>query len=159
MLRLAPIQLSLFAWRKPWHSAGIMGTGDRAWRSPDQLLRSVVAYCQWRAGESWRRLSDTSIRNSQDRWDYLTAVRLVESVRNAETRPQLILAETSPSPSPTPKEIQLRRRPRAELADRLMAADLTLNDRGLVGRLPVRKLARMVAEAEHAAAAAERRRV
>jgi hypothetical protein len=43
---------------------------ERAGRTPDQILRSVIGYCQWRAGECWRNVSTSRFRYDQERWDY-----------------------------------------------------------------------------------------
>ena len=144
-LRVAACQLSLFPWRP---ESDLKSVERHDSRTPDQLIRSVIAYLEWRAGESWRNLTFRADRNDQDRWDYLDAVRLVAKMRYAEPRrPQLVL----PGPvtafrSPNTKQVrELACRPRACLVDRLMRADPSLTDRKILMHLGRLKLAGMLA--------------
>jgi hypothetical protein len=56
-------------------------------RTGDQLLRSVVAYLDWRAGDSWRRLGTHAGRFSPSRLEYLEAIYLINTVRSTYAPP------------------------------------------------------------------------
>ena len=49
-------------------------------RSGDQILRSVQAYLEFRAGSSWRNVVSSERWNPQ-RLEYLSAIRLIQSLR------------------------------------------------------------------------------
>jgi hypothetical protein len=149
-LAFVACQLSLFAWR-PIEDPSAMGLADRANRTSDQLLRSVAAYCQWRAGESWRNVSISYHRKSQQRWDYLDAVRIVETIRRAPDElllprrlgPVSVPALTSP---PRP-ELRYTAWSRRELVAELLRVNPTLTDAKILSHLSTNKLARMLADA------------
>lgn len=119
-------------------------------RSADQLLRSVIGYLEWRAGECWRDFSRRADRNDQERWDYLGAIRLVSKIRYAEPRrPQLVLPGLAPASFPTPtKQVKrLAAQSRAWLVDRIVQADAKYTDRKILMRLDRLKLATMLTAA------------
>jgi hypothetical protein len=60
-----------------------MEDSERDHRTGDQWLRSVIAYLEFRAGDSWRNLSNQKLRNSPVRWEALDAIRLIKEVRYA----------------------------------------------------------------------------
>lgn len=151
-MHLAPVQLALFPCRPDWVPMGSAVRIDH--RTPDQLLRSTIAFCEWRAGESWRRLSDPSQRNDQDRWDWLEAARICQAARYAsEGRLEPVLPSNNSSPTPSPLEVLFQNKPRRELADALISLNPELSDRRLLSRLPRPKLARMLARTIIAAGA------
>ena len=119
---------------------------SRSQRTPDQWLRSVIAYLAWRSGDSWLPLSFPDIRNDQERWDYLSAIRLVESIRYTNpAKPTLV-----PKPT-TDRSAVLCNQPRAWLVSELLRADRTLTDSKILSHLPRPKLARMLMERSPAA--------
>ena len=147
-MELAQFQLSLFPWR-PQVDMRFMPKPLRENRNPDQLVRSAIAYCEWRAGNSWRRLSDGVQRRDSERWDYLEAARLM---REASWRAiQAELAAQPPLPSPklppqTATDPALLELSRGELVSRLIGRRPELQHR-LVKFFTRAKLARMVTEA------------
>jgi hypothetical protein len=150
-LEAVAFQLPLFSWL-PWGDG--TGMDSRARRTPDQILRSVIDYLTWRAGECWRNLSFPEQRNARDRWDYLSAARLVETVRYGEPKKPVAVADPlNQIPSPSSLEISLRQKPRAELVRELMRRRADLTDRRLLCHLPRPKLAAMLARAMEAAPA------
>jgi hypothetical protein len=52
-------------------------------RTGDQWLRSVIAYLEFRSGDSWRRLCFKNQRDSPERWEALDAIRLLQELRYA----------------------------------------------------------------------------
>lgn len=125
-----------------------MGQQHRANRTPDQIIRSVISYLEWRAGESWLNFSDRSQRFDQDRLDYLEALRVVQTARYSEPlKPFLPLPALPTSPSPSKQEQALAGRSRAWLVDELVRADGRLTDRRLLSHLGRPKLAHMLCEA------------
>jgi hypothetical protein len=56
-------------------------------RSGDEILLSAIAYCEWRAGTSWSKLHRTGQRDNPERWYYLHAVRLLQTVRYMDVSP------------------------------------------------------------------------
>lgn len=120
-----------------------MGLDQRDGRTPDQVLRSVLAYLQWRAGDCWRNTSYKDHRQSTDRWDYLSAWHLVQSVRFLSERPELVPALSS-TPRPDPEIAKLAMQPRAVLVDELMQLDPTLTSRRMLSHLAKPKLAAML---------------
>ncbi len=82
------------------------------------------------------------MRQSPERWEYLSAVRLVESLRYFNPGPQAVLSVSSPSP-----KSKLASKPRAWLVDELMRADASLTDRRILSHLGRPKLAAMVEQA------------
>lgn len=139
----------------------LMGVSmGQAVRTPDQILRSVISYCEFRAGESWRNLFDPAQRHDPERWDWLDAARLCESVRYApEERIAPVLPRIDEQPSPSPLEVLFRAKPKSQLVDALMMLDPVLTDRALLHRLPRPKLASMLARAYVAAGAGKRETV
>lgn len=139
-LHIVARQLSLFATKlDTTESAELSG------RTGNQWLRSVSAYLQWRAGEPWRQLGRPDQRNSPARWDYLHAVRLIETLRHAPAecdKPKPIEV-----PRPHPSESLAREiegHSRAKLVSELMKANPLLTDRKLLMRFRSPKLARML---------------
>lgn len=130
-------------------------------RTGKQWLQAAIAYCNFRAGDSWRSLANPAQRNSDDRWYYLRGARFLSDAllgfRN-EPRIALALPVLNPVSSPSPFQIELAARlKRAELVARLMAADSALTDRRLLLRLSRVKLAGMLIAAERACLTLERR--
>jgi hypothetical protein len=128
-------------------SGAIMGTFPPQSRTPDQILRSVISYCEFRAGSSWRNLADPAQRYDRERWDWLDAAQLCQSARYADTRIAPVLPQLDCQPSPTPLEIRLQSFPRAQLAGALLSLEPALTDGRLLARLPRPKLARRLAHA------------
>jgi hypothetical protein len=133
---------------------------ERADRTPDQILRSVIGYCQWRAGECWRNVSTSRFRYDQERWDYLDAVRIVHRVRYACPAALAIVAARGgaqlpdhgrgaapPAAVPAPELRRYAAWSRGQLVAELVRIDPTYTDRKLLSRLSIHKLARMLADA------------
>jgi hypothetical protein len=59
---------------------------ERDGRTGDQILRSVLSYLGWRAGDGWRNINRRSQRWSSLRMDYLAAYFVVSTVRCAPER-------------------------------------------------------------------------
>jgi hypothetical protein len=82
----APCQLS-FPDFQIYLSPRIMGRvldacdSERDLRSGDEWLLSVISYCEWRAGTSWRKLHRSGQRDNETRWYYKHAVRLLLTLR------------------------------------------------------------------------------
>jgi hypothetical protein len=144
-LHLVARQLSLFpGWRIDSRRPRLRSMGTVINRAPDQILRSVIAYCLWRAGESWRNPSSPDNRRNEDRLSYLEAIRVINRVRYEPAHlPEPVPAAAAAKPSP--KEVALAARPRLQLAAELIAADPSLTDRRLLSHLPKHKLAAMLA--------------
>jgi hypothetical protein len=49
-------------------------------RTGSEILRSAIAYCEWRAGTSWRKLHVSGQRFHPQRIGYLRAVTLLMQV-------------------------------------------------------------------------------
>ncbi len=144
-LALVACQLSLFAWRPVADSSAMLP--DRTDRTPDQLLRSVAAYCEWRAGEAWRNVSISYHRKSQQRWDYLDALRIVNDVRlRPDVLPPRLSPVSVPAAPPRP-ELRFMAWSRHQLVADLLLVDPTLSDGKLLSHLSINKLARMLADA------------
>jgi len=113
-------------------------------RAPDQILRSVIAYCLWRAGESWRNPSSADNRRNEDRLAYVEAIRVINRVRYSPVgEAELVPGKSEPAPCSQKKAIDSR--PRLQLAADLIAADPSLTDQRLLSHLPRHKLAAMLA--------------
>jgi hypothetical protein len=161
MLSIVPVQLLLFAWRKV-HSWRPFPAGQmlRDQRTARQWIDSVTAYCEWRAGESWRCLSDSEQRNDPERWAYLDAIRLILSQQYVLERPLLVQPAT---PDPLESEIQAYAGwPREALVDVLLMLDRRqgerkLTNRRLLKRLHWTKLARLIVECERSQRAERKR--
>ena len=131
-------------------------------RTGTQWIKAAIAYCNYRAGDGWRDLTDQTQRNDEKRWYYIEGARaltslLLDPVTPKRPVPALApLGETLASPSPFQLELA-RRFNRAELVARLMAADPSLTDRRLLSHFTKLKLAGMVIQAEQSAFALERR--
>lgn len=86
-----PYQLSLFpavTRADAGQSNPPVGESERDRRSGSQWLKSIHAYLEFRAGESWRRLESPAQRNSPDRWEYLEAIRFLNDLTSGlEYRP------------------------------------------------------------------------
>ena len=137
-----------------------------------QWLKSVRAYCMWRAGDSWRKLNRSGERWKSSRAEYLDAARLIteilstdhevnpaQSALDAAAQADLdIMRGQAPIPLSL-AEKQLSEKPRAALVDELMRDPLYTNRR-LLEHLPKNKLARMVTQSRErrAADAAQERR-
>ncbi len=158
-LVLIPRQLTLFPLPDPpvWHPVNDF---ERDARSGDQWLRSITAYCTWRAGECWRKLYIRSQRESAERWQYLDAVRLMANVRYGPERlqPQLTLPALHRISRQSPYEQRLAVSGRAWLVDLLMKADPKYTDRRLLGRFSRAKLARLIVLAAKSESQMERKR-
>jgi len=152
-LALVSFQLSLFPSR-PIAADGTMGSENSARRTPHQLLKSAISYCDWRAEHF--RLSAAD-RWNPDRRAYIQARQILERVMHMDVRPELALPALQPAHSLTPLEIEFSRSSRACLADELLAADPRLSDRRLLQSLPRKKLASMLARAIEAAPAERKR--
>lgn len=144
-LRLVSLQLSLFPWRPDCIESGIMGQDDPLrGRTVFQFLRSVAAYCEWRAA------SMSLQRFNGGRRDYLDAAALALDVVTRATRPELV--KIPPQPAPTAAELRIAAMPRFEMASRIAAVNPSLNPK-LLARLPKPKLAKMLAAAGRRATA------
>jgi hypothetical protein len=147
MLSIVPWQLLLFPDARP-HNWRPFPAGQvlRDKRSGQQWIKSVIAYCEFRAGEPWRRLSDPDQRNDPERWAYLDAARLIHSKQYESERPLLV---APPVLDPFEKDVrELSGWPREALVDVLLMIDPKLTSRRLLRRLTREKLARMIAERE-----------
>lgn len=138
-LQVEPAQLRLFRTQPLKFSIDVVDG-----RTGDQWLRSVIGYLHWRSGDCWRRLSLPVQRHSPQRWDYLHALKLVESVRYAP-----IKAKPAPRIVARPSRTDLIARelgakPRGWLIDQLMAADPKYTNRKLLIRFKREKLANML---------------
>ena len=58
---------------------------ERDGRSARQWLKSARAYCLWRAGEDWRRVSDRKQRENSTRWYYLDGARFITDILYSES--------------------------------------------------------------------------
>ncbi len=132
-LSILPLDLKRAEWEKD-NRCGL------AW------LKSILAYCEFRAGASWRRLSDPAQRWSADRMWYLNGVRAVNDLIHAPER-----KDNSALPLFSPLHTTddgLAALDRSALVARLMATSPLFSDERLLSRLPRRKLACLVARAE-----------
>ena len=142
---LCAYQLSLFAWR-PDPPPSTMGQAERVKRTPDQIVRSVIAYCEWRAGEPWRNVAIATLRNDQERWDYLDAVKILHRVRYTEP-PKFGPVSVAPAALTPPQVREYMTWPRGQLVAELLRTDPAYSDAKLLSRLSINKLARMLADA------------
>lgn len=136
------------------HSA--MSDTERDKRTGGQWLRAITSYCEFRAGDAWRRLSDPNQRNAPERLWYLGGIRTLNGIKVSaplEPRPQLV-ADSSASDREADR---LASRSRTSLVDELMLLDTSLSDRRLLSHFTCLKLARMVVSARAARATEERR--
>jgi hypothetical protein len=161
MLALVHSQLLLFpnAQEHNWHPSP-KGQGLRDKRTARQWIDSVVAYCEWRAGEPWRRLSDPEQRWDRERWNYLDASRLVREAYFESERPKGLyvpLPVLNAAPPPLPSELKLAKLSRSALISALIEENPQYTDARRL-KFTRRKLARMLAETRLAAAAPVRRR-
>jgi hypothetical protein len=149
-LTTCQVQLSLFPWRPLWEPARL-GRDKQDRRTPDQWIRSVLAYLDWRSGDSWRPLSVRTERENSERWAYLEARRIVQSVRYAsEPSPvglHVALPVLNPARRVAPLEAKWAAKPRAEIVAALMAASPALTDHKILSHLPRPKLAKMLCDA------------
>lgn len=121
-------------------------------RTPSQFLKSVMAYCDWRAGRSWRNSSKASERNHPDRDWYLNGMRAVADVFYADEdelagRGKLHVAKPSLpplDPAPAPLPASLLEKPRSVLVGMLMQLDPSLTDAKRLSRLSKEKLSAMI---------------
>lgn len=163
-LTLVPHQLLLFPGTRAhsW-SPSPQGIKVRENRSGKQWVESVIGYCEWRAGNPWRRLSDPAQRNDPERWDYLDASRLIHQKFYAPEQPaglHFSLPVLNPAPSPLPQELELAELPRKTLVDALLRENSKLSDRKILMSFKRSKLARMLAQVRvHAKAQAEPERM
>jgi hypothetical protein len=147
MLSAVPFQLLLFP-NHPAHTWRPFPLGQtlREKRSAQQWIKSVVAYCEWRAGDPWRSLSDPEQRSDPDRWDWLDAARLVRSKQYEPERPLLV---APPVHDPFEKVVrELAGWPRGALVDVLLMIDPKLTNGRILRRMGREKLARMIVERE-----------
>lgn len=116
-------------------------------RTGAQWLKAAIAYCNFRAGDAWRSLSNPVQRTDECRWWYLGGARLLLSVLHAPpARPPLQVAY---SPTPSIAELEIARLfTRPELVTRLMAANPRLTDRRILMGFTRAKLARLIVEAD-----------
>lgn len=138
-LLVVPCQLRLFEFKMdPVLCAEIVDG-----RTGNQWLKSVLAYLDFRAGNAWRRMDDGAHRRAPERWEYLDAIRFIESVRNApvrEPKERPVLATVSPA---APEHVDAR----SVYVDRLMALRPELTNRKLLSGFSKAKLNRMIDEA------------
>lgn len=134
---------------------------ERDRRNGRQWLKSAIAYCDFQAGGSWRRLSDPSQRNSSWRRWYLDGLRTLTDILSTPEdagKIQVALPVLNPAPEPLPGESDLMALARRDLAAALVAESSVYTDYKLLSHLPRPKLARMLAQVRVDAAAAETRR-
>jgi hypothetical protein len=119
-------------------------------RTARQWLQSAITYCNWRAGDSWRRLSDPEQRNSPERDWYLSGSRTLLEALNSPERQGIHIALPVLNSERVPDDIEKAHalRTRAELVRELMALDSKLTDARLLSHLPRPKLAHMLRERE-----------
>jgi hypothetical protein len=125
---------------------------ERDRRDGAQWLKSAIAYCNWRAGEPWRKTwRSDSERWAVSRWEYLDAARLLSDLLVAPAqvpaRPQPVLPSLNTEPGYTPEEIELSTKPVKWLVDELMRADSRYTLRGTLMHLRRLKLARLLVRA------------
>lgn len=151
MLHIVPLQLRLFPDSRHLQESESMHRGPSPrHRSPDEILRSVAAYLEWRAGISWRARFDA------ERGDYLDALRIVSQVRYLPAGLALAAAPLH-KPERVPAEVdRLCGWDRSELVAELMAVDPLLTNRKLLSHLSKKKLATMLVDRWTAAARLER---
>lgn len=134
---------------------------ERQNRDGTQWLRSAIAYCNWRSGDSWRKIwRGTRERRNPDRLYYLGGVRLLTDILYSEPVvkplvPQLVLPAINAEPGYSPEEIELSKQPAKRLVDELMAIDPSMTMRRSLLRLRRAKLARMLVKARQLAASAQ----
>jgi hypothetical protein len=149
VLFVVPVQLSLFPMMVPVKWTPFRASSRmREKRTARQWIDSIAAYCEWRAGEPWRRLSDPEQRWDHERWDYLDAARTVRDAFFEAQKPKgpyLALPALNVAPPPLPSELKLSRLPRKALVDALLRENPKLTDRKLLMKLKCRKLAHMLA--------------
>ena len=161
-LQVVPFQLLLFPGSRAhnWHPSPL-GCAVREKRTGVQWVKSVIGYLEWRAGESWRRLSDPEQRFDPERWDYLAAARAVHQAfyrDEQESRLHFALPVLNPAPAPLPGELELAELPRKTLVAALMRENSRLSNEKILKSLKRRKLARMLSELRAKAAAEPERR-
>lgn len=162
-LFLVPLQLAFFGMGSVNLSGPPLDFHRVQWekdnRSGTQWLKSVLAYCEFRAGAPWRRLSEPSQRWNAERLWYLNGVRAVNDVLHAPERAtQLALPSLSPCTTISKHTAGLAALDRGTLVSRLMEASPLFSNRRLLSRLSKLKLARMVERAEAEMLELERRR-
>jgi hypothetical protein len=135
-------QLDLFPFRLPASDNTDMTDAQRDARSPDQWLCSVISYCDWRTGDSWRRRSDRNHREDQDRADWLDASRRVRTIRHLVSPSKFPPVSASVDSEVT----RLASQPRSALVADLMRLDSTLTDSRILLTLGRSKLAAMLWE-------------
>lgn len=148
-LAVAPFQLLLFPGSLPhnWHPSPL-GRAVRDKRTGLQWVKSVIAYCEWRAGDSWRNLSYADQRSDPERWTYLDAARAVHSAfyRDEPTgKLHFALPVLNAEPPPLPGELDLAELPRKVLVSALLRENPSLTNSKLLGAFKRRKLAHMLA--------------
>lgn len=119
---------------------------DRDQRTGYQWLRSVAAYCEWRAGECWRNLSLPHHRASAQRWEYLRAARLLQTLFYKTAGPELVLRSEMPVVQ-EPIEAGLAKSPRSVLVNELMLTNPELDDPRILSTFTKAKLAHLIIEA------------
>ncbi len=129
-------------------------------RTGAEWIKSAIAYCEWRSGNSWRHVLDREQRNSPDRWYYLDGAKTLTDILYGGTAQPTGLHVPLPVLNPAPVTTDQMRldagRPRAELVKELMHLDPTLTDAKILSGLQRNKLARMLADAREAAPAQAR---
>lgn len=122
-------------------------------RNERQWIDSAVAYCYWRAGEAWRRLSDPKQRWDAERLNYLQAARILRDAgfyaiqRKEAGQPPLPSLDSSPLPSPEERALAERTRPQLIA---ILTAICPERDPRIMKGFPRAKLARLITQA-HAA--------
>lgn len=118
-------------------------------RSGRQWLESAIAYCHWRSGNAWRRLSTSAERWAPERGAYLDAERLLTDVLREPDEPNIIHALLPDLRAAAPVlagEVEYRSWRRDVLARALIQENPSYSDFKLLSHLPRPKLARMLAE-------------
>ena len=141
-LQLVPLQLRLFPPKvDPEQCDELTGRTGNEW------LRSIKAYLAWRAGEPWRDLTRASHRRSPLRWEYLEAIRLIDTHRYAGTDQIETRANVErKAPQPVVPAQKFPSKSRGQLVSELMAIDSTLTNKKILLHLATDKLERMLSE-------------
>jgi len=122
-------------------------------RTARQWINSAIEYCNWRAGDSWRRLSDPAQRHDPERWVYIEAARTLHTALYSTfpARPVPVLDCLTPT-RPSHAQLKYRNWKRPELVEALLLENPKLTDRRILSHYTRAKLARMLDETRREAA-------
>ena len=77
-------------------------------RSARQWLLSAIAYCEFRSGDAWHSPLDRTHRNSEDRWAWIDAIRLMlVALHSSVNLPVQAARPVRSAPPPSPLELKL----------------------------------------------------